>query len=57
MNKPAKSFDTEEELIEYLDRSGLGERLRKGEKEAFKEYFELHGGKLTWIEDREPAQS
>ena len=57
MNKPARRFKNEEELFEYLDISGLGERLRKGEKEAFKEYFELNGAKVTRIEDRQPAQN
>lgn len=56
MNKPARRFETEEELFEYLDKSGLGERLRKGEIEAFKEYFELNGAKITRIEDRQPAK-
>jgi hypothetical protein len=56
MNKPARRFKNEEELFEYLDKSGLGERLRKGEREAFKEYFELNGAKITRIEDRQPAK-
>ena len=56
MSKPARRFETEEELFEYLDKSGLGERLRKGEIEAFKEYFELNGAKISQIEDRQPAK-
>lgn len=55
-NKP-KKFATDEELFEYLDRSGLGDRLRKGDKDAFKEYFELGGAKVAWIEDRQPTKN
>ena len=56
MNKPARRFKNEEELFEFLDKSGLGERLRRGEIEAFKEYFELNGAKISRIEDRQPAK-
>ena len=57
MNNQVKRFSNDEELFAFLESSGLGERLRKGEKDAFKEYFELNGAKVESIIDRQPTNN
>lgn len=45
---------SEEDLLKILEETSLGERLFRGEKEAFKEYFELNGAKLKSVTFSQP---
>ncbi len=48
---------TDQEFDDYLEKLGLLAPLERGELSAIEQYFQLFGGKLTKIEDKQPSGS
>ncbi len=49
MSESKTRFKSEEEMMKFVEESGLWGRMLKGEGEALKEYFELNGAKIKSI--------
>jgi len=56
MSEASNKKLSEADLLKILEETDLGERILRGEKAAFKEYFQLNGAKLKSITFSQPNQ-